>query len=141
MQIRRWAQLEILCTKDSRIANLSHLTRTSAWQVSSVQGGANLDDNRKLGAKKLLHLSSNESEAHLSLAVETWPTENPRKKLLPEFKSSSRDAARLKWDASNSSWSPLPLPSRTKGLNQWQWSTTNKCSKKPTSQVDTSSYY
>ena len=79
MQIRRWVQLEIF--KDSRIANLSHLTRTSAWQVSSVQGGANLDDNRKLGAKKLLHLSSNESEAHLSLAVETWPTENLRKKL------------------------------------------------------------
>ena len=122
---------------------MSHLTRTSAWQVSSVQGGANLDDNRKLGAKKLLHLSSNESEAHLSLAVETWPTENLRagKKLLPEFKSSSRDAALLKWDASNSSWSPLPLPSRTKGLNQWQWSTTKKCSKKPSLQVDTSSYY
>ena len=79
MQIRRWVQLEIFCTKDSRIANLSHLTRTSAWQVSSVQGGANLDDNRKLGAKKLLHLSSNESEAHLSLAVETWPTENAGK--------------------------------------------------------------
>ena len=75
-------QLEIF--KDSRIANLSHLTRTSAWQVSSVQGGANLDDNRKLGAKKLLHLSSNESEAHLSLAVETCPTENlPEKNFFP----------------------------------------------------------
>ena len=106
---------------------------TSAWQVSSVQGSAYLDD-RKLRAKyfcrlrkSLQQLSSNENEAHLSLAVHTCLTENlwlPETKLwlLPESESSSRDAAaRLKWDASNSSRSPLPLPSRTtQGLNQWE---------------------
>ena len=106
---------------------------TSAWQVSSVQGSAYLDD-RKLRAKYFCRLrkswqqlSSNENEAHLSLAVHTCLTENlwlPETKLwlLPESESSSRDAAaRLKWDASNSSRSPLPLPSRTtQGLNQWE---------------------
>ena len=130
---REFWQKELIWGIKSEGGRLVSSDETSAWQVSSVQGSAYLDD-RKLRAKYFCRLrkswqqlSSNENEAHLSLAVHTCLTENlwlPETKLwlLPESESSSRDAAaRLKWDASNSSRSPLPLPSRTtQGLNQWE---------------------
>ena len=131
---REFWQKEFICSgKKARVGDLSHLMRrvhgkshlsraVHIWMTESSE--RNIFCRLR---KSWQQLSSNENEAHLSLAVHTCLTENlwlPETKLwlLPESESSSRDAAaRLKWDASNSSRSPLPLPSRTtQGLNQWE---------------------
>ena len=107
-----------------RVHGKSHLSEAvHIWMTESSQQNIFFGERKRLAGNshpRRMRPICRSGNAHL-LDREASGDAGTKFWLLPEFKSSSRDAAaRVKWGAaSNSSWSPLPLPSRTtQGLNQ-----------------------